>query len=161
MVNRAGVSVSLKLKPNALSRVLGGHPWVFANECETLLPVEHDGEVVECRDRTGRFLGTGIYNGKSQIVWRQLSRERVALDAAYLRALTGLDGGPEWEISATRLVESDDLPGWWRTSAATRWSCSRRSRWRSGRLPSTCWPAVGRGEIIFLTQTSASWRVCP
>ena len=80
------MSASLKLKPNATSRVLGGHPWVFANECEALLPAEHDGEVVECRDRTGRFLGTGIYNSKSQIVWRRLSRDRVTLDAAYLRA---------------------------------------------------------------------------
>src|SRR3954470_14925486 len=83
------MSVSLKLKPNATSRVLTGHPWVFANECEALLPAEHDGEVVECRDRTGRFLGTGIYNSKSQIVWRRLSRDRVALDEAYLRSALG------------------------------------------------------------------------
>ncbi len=69
--------------------MLEGHPWVFANEVEALLPAEHDGEVVECRDRTGRLLGTGIYNSKSQIVWRRLGRERVALDEAYLRgALT-------------------------------------------------------------------------
>jgi 23S rRNA (cytosine1962-C5)-methyltransferase len=108
------MSASLKLKPNAKSRVLGGHPWVFANECEALLPAEHDGEVVECRDRTGRFLGTGIYNGKSQIVWRRLSRERVALDAAYLRAgleraLARRQGPGDFK----RLVwsESDDLPG--------------------------------------------------
>ncbi len=108
------MSASLKLKPNATSRVLTGHPWVFANECEALLPAEHDGEVVECRDRTGRFLGTGIYNSKSQIVWRRLSRDRVALDEAYLRAalekaLARRTGMGEFK----RLVwsESDDLPG--------------------------------------------------
>ena len=114
MVNRPCVSVSLKLKPNAKSRVLGGHPWVFANECESLLPVEHDGEVVECRDRTGRFLGTGIYNSKSQIVWRRLSRERVALDASYLRtALERALGRRTGMGDFKRLVwsESDDLPG--------------------------------------------------
>ena len=77
---------SLKLRPNARARALHGHPWVFVNEVETLLPVEHDGEVVECRDRTGRLIGTGIYNSKSQIVWRRLSRDRVALDEDYLRA---------------------------------------------------------------------------
>ncbi|HYD85607.1 MAG TPA: hypothetical protein VEA63_16180, partial [Opitutus sp.] len=76
---------SLKLKPNAKPRVLAGHPWVFANEVEALLPAENDGAVVECRDRAGRFLGTGIYNSKSQIVWRRLSRERVALDEAFVR----------------------------------------------------------------------------
>src|SRR5882724_2878974 len=77
---------ALKLKPNAKPRVLSGHPWVFANEVEALLPAEYDGEAVECRDRADRFLGTGIYNSRSQIVWRRFSRERTALDAAYLRA---------------------------------------------------------------------------
>lgn len=114
MGNRGRVSISLKLKPNATSRVLTGHPWVFANECEALLPGAHDGEVVECRDRTGRFLGTGIYNSKSQIVWRRLSRDRVALDEAYLkgaleRAVSRRIGLGDFK----RLVwsESDDLPG--------------------------------------------------
>jgi 23S rRNA (cytosine1962-C5)-methyltransferase len=108
------MSASLKLKPNANSRVLAGHPWVFANECEALLPVEHDGEVVECRDRTGRFLGTGIYNSKSQIVWRRLSRERVALDDAYLRAALERAVARRAVMGDfKRLVwsESDDLPG--------------------------------------------------
>jgi 23S rRNA (cytosine1962-C5)-methyltransferase len=125
------VSPSLKLKPNANSRVLAGHPWVFANECVELLPPAQDGEVVECRDAKGRFLGTGIYNSKSQIVWRRLSRERVALDEAYLRAALeramakreGRTGSPVpaegaarsgiRALSFQRLVwsESDDLPG--------------------------------------------------
>lgn len=79
------MAASLKLKPNAKGRVLAGHPWVFANEVEALLPAEHDGETVECRDRAGRFLGIGIYNSKSQIIWRRLSRDRVSLDEEYLR----------------------------------------------------------------------------
>ncbi|MBI3884593.1 MAG: class I SAM-dependent rRNA methyltransferase [Opitutae bacterium] len=108
------MSVSLKLKPNANSRVLTGHPWVFVNEVEAVLPPEHDGEVVECRDRAGRFLGTGIYNSKSQIIWRRLSRDQVTLDRAYLRgalerALARREGRGDFK----RLVwsESDDLPG--------------------------------------------------
>lgn len=106
---------SLKLKPNAKPRVLAGHPWVFANEVEALLPSEHDGEVVECRDRADRFLGSGIYNSKSQIVWRRFSRERSALDVGYLRpALTRAIARRE-VLGGTmhRLVwsESDDLPG--------------------------------------------------
>ena len=113
---------SLKLRPNAKSRILTGHPWVFANEVEALLPEEHDGEVVECRDRTGRFIGTGIYNSKSQIVWRRLSRDRVALDEAWIRgAITRAVARREIPNAKTqvsnetcrRLVwsESDDLPG--------------------------------------------------
>lgn len=104
----------LKLKPNAKGRVLMGHPWVFANEVESLLPAELDGTVVDCRDRSGRFLGSGLYNSRSQIVWRRLSRERVALDTAFLReALTRAVARREGEGEFCRLVwsESDDLPG--------------------------------------------------
>ena len=89
---------------------------VFANEVDALAPAQYDGESVELRDRTGRFLGVGIYNSRSQIVWRRLSRDRVILDASYIRnalerALTrrgGLNGSAN-----RRLIwsESDDLPG--------------------------------------------------
>jgi 23S rRNA (cytosine1962-C5)-methyltransferase len=102
-----------KLRANANARVLSGHPWVFANEVEEPLGPECDGGVVECRDRAGRLLGTGICNGRSQIVWRRLSRDRVALDEGFIsgaidRALARRAPG-----SYRRLVwsESDDLPG--------------------------------------------------
>ena len=112
----------LKLKANAKPRVLAGHPWVFANEVESLLPPAHDGEIVEGRDRTGRFIGVGIYNSKSQIVWRRLSRDRVTLDEAWLRsavmrAVARRDAAsadaPGTDAVCRRLVwsESDDLPG--------------------------------------------------
>jgi 23S rRNA (cytosine1962-C5)-methyltransferase len=104
---------SFKLKPNANARVLSGHPWVFANEVEAPLPPECDGEVVECRDRAGRMLGTGICNGRSQIVWRRLARERVALDEAYIGAALERAIGRRDPGAFRRLVwsESDDLPG--------------------------------------------------
>jgi 23S rRNA (cytosine1962-C5)-methyltransferase len=103
----------LKLRPNARARVLTGHPWVFGNEVESLLPAEHDGEVVECRDRNARFLGAGIYNSKSQIVWRRLSRDRVTLDAAYVQSALERALARRAPGEARRLVwsESDDLPG--------------------------------------------------
>jgi len=111
----------LKLKPNAKSRALAGHPWVFANEVETLLPAGHDGEVVDCRDRAGRRIGCGIYNSRSQICWRRLTRERVALDEAYLRDAImraiarrdALPGSANQDRNIRRLIwsESDDLPG--------------------------------------------------
>ncbi len=106
---------TLKLKPNAKPRVLLGHPWVFANEVEALLPATQDGEVVECRDRADRFLGSGVYNSKSQIVWRRFSRERATLDAAYVRGAVerALRRRQGVQTNCQRLVwsESDDLPG--------------------------------------------------
>ncbi|PTY07296.1 rRNA large subunit methyltransferase I [Opitutaceae bacterium EW11] len=113
------MSVSLKLKSNAKARVLTGHPWVFVNEVESLASAEFDGEVIECRDRAGRFLGTGIFNSKSQICWRRLSRDRVQLDEAYLRsaisrAVARRDAYPAVSSPRVRRVvwsESDNLPG--------------------------------------------------
>ncbi len=106
-------SPALKLKANAKPRVLAGHPWVFANEVDALLPAEHDGSVVECRDRNGRMLGTGIYNSKSQIVWRRLGRDRVTLDAAWIRGALERAIARRGLGNVRRLVwsESDDLPG--------------------------------------------------
>jgi len=112
--NHAGMSVpAFKLRANANARVLSGHPWVFANEVEAQLPPECDGEVVECRDRVGRLLGTGICNGRSQIVWRRLSRDRVELDEAYILAALERAIARRAPGSYRRLVwsESDDLPG--------------------------------------------------
>jgi 23S rRNA (cytosine1962-C5)-methyltransferase len=111
---------SLRLKHNAAARALRGHPWVFGNEVETLLPPALDGESVDCRDAKGRLLGSGIYNSRSQIVWRRFSREHAVFDEAFVRraldraierreALAPTAAGPV----ARRLVwsESDDLPG--------------------------------------------------
>lgn len=103
----------IKLRPNAKARVLTGHPWVFANELESLLPAEHDGTVVECRDRGGRFLGSGIYNSKSQIVWRRLAREHLELGEPWLQATLTRAVNRRPAEPFRRLVwsEADDLPG--------------------------------------------------
>ena len=103
---------AIKLKANAKPRVLQGHPWVFVNEIEAPISDEYNGELVECRDRSNRFLGVGIYNSKSQIIWRRLEKDRVVLDEAYIRkALTSAIS--KRTESVTRLVwsESDGLPG--------------------------------------------------
>src|SRR5450432_1350647 len=76
---------ALKLKSNVKARVLTGHPWVFANEVEALPDSGFDGQVIEGRDRANRLLGYGIYNSKSQICWRRLSRDRVELDERFFR----------------------------------------------------------------------------
>jgi 23S rRNA (cytosine1962-C5)-methyltransferase len=104
---------ALKLKANVKPRVVQGHPWVFTNEIEALIGAEHDGTAIECRDRTGRFIGTGIYNSKSQIVWRRLSRNRITLDAAWVRGALERALARRAPGTARRLVwsESDELPG--------------------------------------------------
>lgn len=104
---------TLKLKPSTRPRVLQGHPWVFANEVEQMLPPEFDGQAVACRDSRGRLLGSGVCNSRSQIVWRRFSWRNVPLDEAFLREALVAAIGRRSNEEARRLVwsESDDLPG--------------------------------------------------
>lgn len=104
---------SLKLNPHSRARATHGHPWVYANEVQKLLAPEFDGQAVTCRDGKGFLLGTGIYNSRSQIVWRRFSREKEELDGDYLRKAIGHAVKRRPNESSRRLVwsEADDLPG--------------------------------------------------
>jgi 23S rRNA (cytosine1962-C5)-methyltransferase len=109
---------ALRLKHNAAARALHGHPWIFGNELEALVSEEYDGTAVECRDARGRFLGSGIYNSRSQIAWRRFSRDHAAFDAVFIRGALqraiARRSEPNVAPSTTRRLvwsESDDLPG--------------------------------------------------
>src|SRR3954466_14058317 len=105
----------LVVKPRA--RVFHGHDWVFSGEVLKVFGNPADGDVVSLKDGRDRFLGSAIYNSKSQIVARRFSRRKQALDldffqrrlaqAAEYRARRGID------LQMCRLVwsESDGLPG--------------------------------------------------
>ena len=105
---------SLKLKSGRRARVLQGHPWVYASEVQRLLSKAYNGEVVECRDAKGRLIGSGIYNARSQIVWRRLSYENVPLEESFFRER--IRKAIAWrghQENVRRLIwsESDGLPG--------------------------------------------------
>lgn len=105
--------VSLKLKPGRRARVLDGHPWVFAGEVVELLPPGCDGDAVALRDSRGRFIGSGLYNSRSQIVWRRFSFDQEELDESFLRRAIEAAIARRQPETARRLVwsESDRLPG--------------------------------------------------
>lgn len=58
------------------NRVLGGHPWIFANEVEKVDGNVAGGEIVEVLTFDKKFLGWGYINPKSQILVRLLSRNK-------------------------------------------------------------------------------------
>ncbi|MCE0497022.1 MAG: class I SAM-dependent rRNA methyltransferase [Methylacidiphilales bacterium] len=112
-------STRLYLNKGVRHRILAGHPWVFASEVDRVEGPAEDGDTVEIHSAKGEFLGSAIYNRRSQIVARRYSRERTALDArwiglrlddalAYRRSLQSGTAA-----TAQRLVwsESDHLPG--------------------------------------------------
>lgn len=104
---------SLILKPRSRSRVLSGHPWVFAGEVQALLPEAENGKTVLLRDSRKRVLGSGIYNSHSKIVWRRYSMDKVPFSMAYIRGALERAINRRALESCRRLVwsESDGLPG--------------------------------------------------
>ena len=103
------------VKPRA--RILHGHDWVFASEVLKVFGNPSDGDVISLKDGRDHLIGSAIYNSKSQIVARRISRRKQELDADFFtrrisqaaeyRARRGVDP------RLCRLVwsESDGLPG--------------------------------------------------
>jgi 23S rRNA (cytosine1962-C5)-methyltransferase len=112
-------SARLHLNKGVRHRILTGHPWVFASEVGHMEGAAEDGGAVEIVSAKGEFLGSAIYNRRSQIVARRYSREKTALDARWIGRR--LDDALAYRRSlhagtaatAERLVwsESDHLPG--------------------------------------------------
>ena len=105
----------LVIKPR--SRLFHGHDWVYQSEVLKTFGNPVDGDVVSLKDSADRSLGSAIFNSKSQIVARRISRQKQDLDADFFqrriqqalqyRIRRGID--PQ----LCRLVwsESDGIPG--------------------------------------------------
>lgn len=94
-------------------RALFGHPWAFSGEIETP-PHIADGDAAELLDARGHSLGSGIWNGKSQIVWRKFSSKKREWDESFVaEALAAAVAKRAPAPAARRLVwsEADALPG--------------------------------------------------
>lgn len=77
---------TVQLRSGGTHRVLEGHCWVYDNEIGKIAGSPADGGVVKLLDPRGRFLGIGLYNGKSQIRVRLLSRHSEEINTEFLRA---------------------------------------------------------------------------
>ena len=104
--------IRLKLSKRP-ARVIFGHPWVFAGEIETP-PEIADGSAVELLDTRGHSLGSGIWSGKSQIVWRRFSRDVCEWDADFIGKTLAKSVARRVSAPACRRLvwsEADSLPG--------------------------------------------------
>ena len=97
-----------------------GHPWVYANALERVEGEAAPGDVVSLHDHDGKLIGRGLFNPRSQIPVRLLTRRDEPVDAAFFRgrlaaarALRARLGLPSARTTAYRLVnsEGDELPG--------------------------------------------------
>ncbi len=105
------------LAPGRDERVRAGHLWIYRTEIARIDGTPEDGDAVAVATATGRFLGTGLLNTRSQIAVRLLTQDDRDLDPAFFRAR--LDSALSLRLritagtTACRLVfsEGDFLPG--------------------------------------------------
>lgn len=64
------------LKRKIAARIANGHPWIFANEVDSMTEGLEGGETAEVYYHDGKFAGRGYVNPKSQIVARLLTRNK-------------------------------------------------------------------------------------
>lgn len=64
------------LRKKAGSRIVNGHPWVFANELGDVEGQYEPGDIVELYSYNGSFIGKGYVNPASQIQIRLLTRNK-------------------------------------------------------------------------------------
>lgn len=97
-----------------------GHPWAYGHAVERLEGAAEPGDVVSVVDHDGRLIGRGLWNPRSQIPVRLLTRRDEPVDAGFFRARVADAkaararlGLPSEATTAYRLVngEGDGLPG--------------------------------------------------
>jgi 23S rRNA (cytosine1962-C5)-methyltransferase len=64
------------LKRKISSRVLNGHPWIFANEIDKVPTDIQGGDIVDVFTHDKKFIGRGYANPKSQILVRILTKDQ-------------------------------------------------------------------------------------
>ena len=106
--------MNIYLRRGREQRVLGGHPWVFRSDIEREDGAS-DGLPVRVLTSAGRFLAMAVYNPRSQISLRILSRRDEPIDGAFIRGRVrrALDYRSRFaDLNSCRLIfaESDGLP---------------------------------------------------
>lgn len=67
---------TVKLKRKIAPRIANGHPWIFANEVESVDGNPEPGDIVTVIFHDGKFAGKGYFNQRSQIIVRLLGADR-------------------------------------------------------------------------------------
>ena len=71
------------LKKNEEKRIMGGHPWVYANEVAKIEGHDAQGSICKVLSFDGRFIGYGFINHLSKILVRILSKNDTPIDEEF------------------------------------------------------------------------------
>lgn len=108
---------TVTLKPAQETRVVAGHPWIFAGQIAKVSPNVEDGDWIQVRDARRRFLGCGFINRKASLQVRILSPVKGPFQNSLLenKLRAALQFRQRWmpEASSYRWVhsEADGLSG--------------------------------------------------
>lgn len=109
------VGPSLTLKRGKSRPCQHGHPWAYTNEFEEIPESLEAGQSCALHDSRGRFIGHGLVNPASKILWRRYSRDKqeASLDAAALEKRMEKAVAMRENDAFCRLVwsDADALPG--------------------------------------------------
>ena len=111
-------TIPIRVKKNSETAVLKGMPWIYAGELidsSELLSIP-SGSLVSIENHKGQRIGTGYFNGRSQIACRVLTLDREKIDSEFfkhrfIQALAQrekLIGVPYYRLIHS---EADGLPG--------------------------------------------------
>ena len=103
------------LLPGKEKRVFSGHPWVFRSDIARTKNDPQPGDTVRVTASNGRFLAMAVYNPKSQIALRILSRKDEVIDGDFIRGRVkrAIDYRRTFaDLKSCRMIfaESDGLP---------------------------------------------------
>ena len=107
---------SVILKKNEEKKVVGGYPWIFANEVYKIEGKDLQGSVCEVRANDGRFIGYGFINHHSKIIVRMLTLKNETVDEAFFEDRIREAVSYRQELGYSNnfravFAESDYLPG--------------------------------------------------
>jgi 23S rRNA (cytosine1962-C5)-methyltransferase len=111
-------ALTIRMKRREARRVVNGHPWVFANEIESVHPGGVDSGLCRLEDDSRRYIGSGYYNKHSLIAVRLLTRDsEEVLDSAFFHErlfrarVCRVECYESHEAFRWVFGESDGLPG--------------------------------------------------
>ncbi len=109
-------TIVLKRPPQGSLRF--GHPWIYKNQIREVSMGIEPGDIVSVTTESGKFLGRGYWNPKSEISIRLLTRLDEPIDRAWMartmsEALRGRQSQQIPGRNAYRLIssEADQIPG--------------------------------------------------
>ena len=70
----------VKLKKNEEKRIINGHPWIYANEVQSISGKDVQGSICKVVSNDNRFIGLGYINHASKIIVRLLTRKEEEID---------------------------------------------------------------------------------